>query len=319
MNKSILTLLCCSFLTPTIVLAQEDTPLPFEDVIVNSIEDAAPPRLTEGTVAAPETSLNEPVAEEQAAESAPVQQAEPEVRAIPHSGLYYDADSLGPNPLTANKVPREVDPKYEPGSRFVVVQKGAGSGTLQAQIVAGKRAISLGRHSSALEIFEGLYERAPSSRQVLLGLAISQQNNGFTESAIATYEELLEIDPNNIEASVNMLGLIKVRYPAVAFRRLKELWDKNPQSASIAAQLGLTSASSGNVPDALRYLGIAASLEPHNASHFYNMAVLSDQAGATHDAINFYQKALEVDVTYAGGRSIPREDVYDRLSFLRRL
>lgn len=319
MNKSILTLLCCTFLTPTIVMAQEDTALPFDEVIVNSIEDAAPARLTEGAVAAPEASLNDPVAEVQIIDPVIVEQAEPQSRAIPHSGLYYDADSLGPNPLSANKIPREVDPKYEPGSRFVVVQKGAGSGTVQAQIVAGKRAISLGRHSSALEIFESLYDKAPNSRQVLLGLAISQQNNGFTESAIATYEELLKIDPNNIEATVNMLGLVKVRYPAVAFRRLKDLWEKNPQNSSVAAQLGLTSAASGNVPDALRYLGIAASIEPQNASHFYNMAVLSDQVGATRDAINFYQKALEVDVTYSGGRSIPRDDIYDRLSFLRRL
>jgi len=116
-----------------------------------------------------------------------------------------------------------------------------------------------------------------------------------------------------------MLGLMKRRYPAVAFRRLKDLWENNAENPAIAAQLGLTSAATGNTRDAIRYLGIAASLEPSNASHFYNMAVLSDRAGARKDAVDLYQRALEVDVTHGGGKTVPREEIYDRLAFLRRM
>ena len=36
-------------------------------------------------------------------------------------------------------------------------------------------------------------------------------------------------------------------------------------------------------------------------------------------AIKYYQKALEVDATHRGGRSIQRDEVYDRLAQLRRL
>lgn len=318
MYKSlIISLFLCASLSH-VAFSQVEEPLPFGELEIISEADAQNDIAQE-----PDAELNTPsessVSADIIVEPEFEIKPEPIAKAVPHSGLFFDADSIGPNALNKNSAPREVDPKYEPGSRFVVVQKSAGKGTLQAQIVAGKRAISLGRHSSALELFEGLYKRAPNNRDVLLGLAISQQNNGFTESAISTYEELLDIDPNHIDATVNMLGLVKARYPAVAFRRLKELWEKNSQNSAVAAQLGLASASTGNLPDALRYLGIAASLEPNNASHYYNMAVLSDQAGVARDAIEFYQKALEVDVTYAGGRSIPREDVYDRLAYLRRL
>ena len=239
---------------------------------------------------------------------------------VPHSGQYYDSASIMPNAaLGASIGPREVDPRYEPGSSFVVVSKSAGANSFPARLVAGQRALKLGRYSSALEIYEGLYRKSPKNRQVLMGLAVAQQNSGFEQSAIATYEELLKVDPNNVDAMVNMLGLIQKQYPAVAYRKLQELWDKNSQNPGIAAQLGLTSAQMGNAEDAIRYLGIASSLEPQNAMHLYNMAVVTDQVGAYKDALDLYEHALEVDATYGGSRSVPRERIYDRLAHLRRL
>ncbi len=239
---------------------------------------------------------------------------------IPHSGLYYDSDSLVPDGALGNSAgPREVDPKYEPGSRFIVVQKSASATSFEAQLVAGRRALQLERYTSALEIYEKLYKKSPRNRAILMGLAVSQQQSGFFESAIATYEELLQIDPENTEATVNMLGILKTQYPAIAYRKLKDLWDKNGRNPAIAAQLGLTSALGGHAQEALQYLGVAASMEPNNAQHYYNMAVVADRAGISKDALEFYQKALEIDVVYGASRSIPRDQVYDRLAYLRRL
>ena len=152
-----------------------------------------------------------------------------------------------------------------------------------------------------------------------MGLAVSQQNSGFTQSAIATYEELLEIDPNNVNPHINMLGLLKREYPSIAYRRLVDLWEDNPNNAGLAAQIGLVSAELGNSDDAVHYLGMAASLEPNNANHFYNMAVIADRSGSQKQAISYYERALEVDATYGGSRTVPRDSIYDRLSKLRRL
>ena len=239
---------------------------------------------------------------------------------VPHSGQYYDSGSIMPDAALGTSVgPREVDPKYEPGSSFVVVTKSSGANSFSARLIAGQRALKLGRYSSALEIYEQLYRESAKNRQVLMGLAVAQQNSGFTQSALATYEELLQVDPNNVDATVNMLGLVQNQYPAVAYRKLHELWDKNSQNPGIAAQLGLTSAKMGNAQDAIRYLGIASSLEPRNATHLYNMAVITDQIGAYKDALDLYEHALEVDATYGGSRTVPREQIYDRLVSLRRL
>jgi Flp pilus assembly protein TadD len=232
--------------------------------------------------------------------------------------LYFDSITKDRD-LRDSDIPRRVDPRYEPGSRYIIVEKTAKADSRQAALVAAKRALNLGRYSSALEMFETLYKENKRDPHVLMGLAVAQQNSGFNESAIRTYEELLEISPDNVDANVNMLGLIKRQYPSVAYRRLVDLWDKNPRNAGLAAQIGLTSAELGNNDDAIHYLGVAASLEPNNANHYYNMAVIVDRAGAQKQAVQYYEKALELDATYGGSRTVPRDSIYDRLSKLRRL
>lgn len=232
--------------------------------------------------------------------------------------LYFDSFTKDIN-LQDNTSPRRLDPRYEPASQFIVVEKGAKAGSRQAMLVSANRALKLGRYSSALELFEKLYSTNKKDRNVLMGLAVAQQNSGFNESAIATYEELLDIDPDNVSANINMLGLVKRQYPSIAYRRLVDLWERNPNNAGLAAQIGLVSAELGNSDDAIHYLGIAASLEPHNANHFYNMAVIADRAGSQKQAIDYYEKALEVDATFGASRTVPRDSIYDRLTKLRRL
>ena len=64
-----------------------------------------------------------------------------------------------------------------------------------------------------------------------------------------TYEEVLKLKPDNKEALVNMMGLIRAQYPEVALRRLLELYARNPNDAGIAAQIGITNADLGHYDD----------------------------------------------------------------------
>lgn len=252
--------------------------------------------------------------------SSVVEEIAPTPKAIPHSGTYYDSNSIGANVLGGNaSSPREVDPKYEPGSRFVVVQKAAASGSSAARIVAAQRAINLERYASALEMYKGLYKESPKNQRILMGLAVAQQGSGFTESAIATYEELLALNPNHVDASTNMLGLIRMNYPSIAYSRLQELWSKNRNNPNIAAELGLASAKLEQYEEAVRYLGVAASLSPNNASYLYNLAVIYDRVGNNKEALKLYEQSLQIAATYDSGSSIDRGAVYDRMAYLRRL
>lgn len=230
---------------------------------------------------------------------------------------YYDATMNVPTSAMSKSELREVSPVVEPASRFVVVSKQHKAGDVESTLVAANRALKLGRYDSALEMFDALYAKNARDQRILMGRAVAQQNAGMPESAIQTYEELLKINPKSVDALSNMLGIIRTKYPDEARRRLLDLLAKHPGNAGIAAQIGLVEAESGNAVDALKYLGMAASIEPHNAQHVYNMAVIADRKGDAKQAVAYYEKALEVDAVYGNGQDIQRQAVYDRLAKLR--
>lgn len=231
--------------------------------------------------------------------------------------LFFDADTLVPGGEMGTNSPRKVDPKTQPASKLIVVKKNAEAGSQSAQLVSAQRALKLGRYEAALDMYDRLYEKNRRDPRILMGRAVALQHLGRFDAAMLAYEELLDIDSRNIEAKINMLGLLGSKYPAVALQRLVELRQKNPENVGIVAQLAVMEAKIGNLPDAMRYLGIAASMEPNNASHVYNLAVIADRAGEKAEAISYYEQALEIDTIYGRGESIPRESVYERLARLR--
>ena len=235
--------------------------------------------------------------------------------------VYYDSTLNVPTgPLAETVGPRKVDPVQEPASKMVIVRKNSDASDSESQVVAANRALELGRYESALEIFQDLAKKNSRDPRILMGLAVAQQKTGLTEQAILTYETLLDIMPDNVDAIINLTGLIQDQYPEVALRRLTDLSGKYPSNGGIAAQMGMIYAQAGDNAQAMVMLGKAASLQPQNAGHFYNMAVVADRMGSNkQQAINYYERALEIDAVYGNGRSVPREAIYDRLSKLRRI
>lgn len=232
--------------------------------------------------------------------------------------VYYDSRLNVPSgPLADTVGPRKVDPTLEPASKLVIAKKNASATDIEAQIVAANRALELGRYESALELFDGLYKRNDHDPRILMGRAVAQQKLGMDDQAVLSYEQLLDIVPDSLEATINLSGLMQKKYPEVAMRRLLDLEGKYPGNAGIAAQMGMIYAAHGKNAEAMTALGKAASLQPENASHLYNLAVLSDRMGNRQQAVHYYQRALEADAVYGNGRSVPRELIYDRLSKLR--
>lgn len=229
---------------------------------------------------------------------------------------YYDSNITVPGSQVSGI--RKLDPRIEPATKFVVATTDAKKDDQESLVVAANRALKLRRYDAARDMFESLYAKNKRDKRILMGLAVAQQNTGRTESAIRTYEELLELDENNADAMVNMLGLIRAQYPSVALRRLLDLQDKYPGKAGIAAQIGVTQADMGQYDEAVRYLTRAATLDPQNAQHLFNLAIVSERQSKVKQAIAYYEQALEVDTVYGGAKTLPRDTIYDRLATLRR-
>ncbi|MDD3021317.1 MAG: tetratricopeptide repeat protein [Alphaproteobacteria bacterium] len=189
--------------------------------------------------------------------------------------------------------------------------------TLDDRVVAASRALKLGRYDAAKNMYDELYTLNPRDPRVLMGRAILLQKIGEPDRAIAAYEEVLAVAPDNAEAIVNMAGLIRKVQPAMALSKLLDMRQKYPDNAAIAAQLGVAYADSGNLQDAYRYLDLATSMQPGNAQHYFNMAIIAERARDIPKAIGMYEKALEVDAIHGGGATINRDVIYDRLTRLR--
>ncbi|MCB1840397.1 MAG: tetratricopeptide repeat protein [Rhodospirillales bacterium] len=230
---------------------------------------------------------------------------------------FFDAEQLVPQGEMSKQGPKRVNPVLQPASKLITVRKNAGPDSTTAQLVSAERAMSLGLYDSALDMFDGLYAKNKRDPRVLMGRAVALQNLGRFEDAMRTYEELSDLDPGNVDVKVNMLGLLASKFPAIAMRRLMDLYEQNPNSVGVIAQLAVTEANLGDFESAIKHLGIAASIEPENAGHIYNMAVIADRMGQTSQAITYYEQALEVDSIYGSGRSIPRDAVYERLANIR--
>lgn len=232
-------------------------------------------------------------------------------------GTFFDANNLVPQGQMAGDGPVNVNPVTQPASKYVVVTKTHGANTTAAQVVSAERALALGRYDSALQMFDGLYAKNKKNVRVLMGRAVALQKLERFDEAMGMYEALSKVDPDNLEAKVNMLGLLGTRYPAVALRRLMDLHKKNQGHVGVTAQVAIVAAQTGDTAMALRYLGMAASMEPQNANHVFNMGIISDRAGQAKQAVSYYEKALEIDTVYGAGRTIPRASVYERLAQIR--
>ena len=220
------------------------------------------------------------------------------------------------DPLQASG-PTAVDPVVEPASKYLIVSNVKSSDSIEAEVMRAKRALKLGRYDAALDYYERLYKRNPKDEAILMGRAVALQKVGRENAAMTAYEELLAKYPKNADALVNMLGLLKSEYPAVALQKLLAIRQDAPENAGVAAQIGLTYASMNNYVDAQRYINIAMGLEPENALLPYNAAVIFDREGDYKKAVEYYEMALRIDAVHGGGRSVNRDVIYDRLTKIR--
>ncbi len=230
---------------------------------------------------------------------------------------FFDANDLVPQSEMGRRGPINVDPSVQPASKFMIVHMDKNVKKDVVRLVSAERALSLGRLDSAILMFDELYNINNKDPRVLMGRAVTLQKLGRFDEAMQMYEQLSKLEPDNIDVKINMLGLLGTRYPSIALRRLLDLYEYNKGNVVLIGQIAIAYAKVGDAVSALKYLGMAASMEPENANHVYNMAVIADRAGDEQKAIEYYEKALEIDTVHGAGRSIPRDMVYERLALIR--
>ncbi|MBS1197548.1 MAG: tetratricopeptide 2 repeat protein [Proteobacteria bacterium] len=201
-----------------------------------------------------------------------------------------------------------------PTNKPLFIAKVASSGALDAAYAA----LNEGRLDAAAEAYRRSLRNNPDERDALLGLAHIAHRQGRHDEARAYYQAVLRQEPDHPVANAGLLALTSTDSENTV-SRARDMADKNPESAAAHSALGSTLAREGLMADAQQAFFKAATLEPENPLHAYNLAVALDRLHKHDLAKNYYERALALaERSSAGSRKdFPREAALNRLEQLR--
>ncbi len=119
------------------------------------------------------------------------------------------------------------------------------------------------------------------------------------EEAQAIYEEVLKLDPDNVDAT-HLLGVIELQSGnnVSALERLLKASRALPDAVNILSNLGTAQRRLGKYDDALATYQKAISIDPQHAESYYNLGIALKAMTRTAEAANSIRKAIELRPNY---------------------
>lgn len=176
-------------------------------------------------------------------------------------------------------------------------------------------ALTGGNTEEAIATYNNVLDIAPENEQALFGLATTYHRVGLLDKARPVYGKLLKINPRHKEAINNFLVMVGEEAPERALEHMKHLALENPDFAPIPAQMALLYSKIGDMQSAIQSMQQAVSIAPENLIYKYNLAILYDQANKPVEASILYKQLLEARYR---GETLPADadEIQQRLTFL---
>ena len=182
---------------------------------------------------------------------------------------------------------------------------------------AGYSALIRGEYDTALAFYDQALEQEPRSALALLGRGAALQKLGRLYEAQSAYDAVLRLDPKNREAMTNLTAIVSERAPNEALARLINLEHEHPNFSPVTAQIGLTYAKMGSMPQARDYLRRAVALTPEAVMYHYNLALVLDHMDLGDQAIRSYENVLAATAGGSGAIGLSPVDIERRVHYLR--
>lgn len=159
---------------------------------------------------------------------------------------------------------------------------------------------------------EGLYRQVlqekPDEADATLGLAVALHRQKKLDEAWTIYQRSIQLWPDNPTAQTGMLAILSDTDAQTAVTRLQEWIAARPRDAAAHAALAKLWAKQGKWTEALPLWQRAMSLEPHQGSYVFNLAVAYDQLHRYPEAVSHYRLALQ-----SGSAGLPVAAIQARL------
>ncbi|MEA5574081.1 CHAT domain-containing protein [Calothrix sp. UHCC 0171] len=133
----------------------------------------------------------------------------------------------------------------------------------------------------------------------LFDLGYKQLNKGNLEDALASFDQVLELKPDNYEAW-NAKGVVLLRSERLqeAIRSFDEALKLKPDYHIAWSNRGVTESKFGNLQQAIDYLKQALKLNPNYAEAWYNQGIILNDLGCFEEAIASFDEAIKCKPNY---------------------
>lgn len=150
------------------------------------------------------------------------------------------------------------------------------------------------KYEEGLDVFVHSNQFNADRPESLTNLANFYQQQGMRDAAERYYRRAIEMSPYFTPAFINLSELSRQQGDESAVRKvLQEGLASAPQPAVIHHAMGLSYVREKNMPEALRYLRMAAEAEGSSARYLYVYAVALNSNGQAPQAIEVLEKGLE--------------------------
>jgi len=170
-----------------------------------------------------------------------------------------------------------------------------------------------GKLNEAMQMYLEVNAKDARNADALLGLAAIAQLKGEDRLATQYYLRVLTLDPRNAVAHAGMSALNKDENSE---SRLKSLLHEQRDSAALHFALGNIYAGQSRWGEAQSAYFNAFTLDSKNSELAFNLAVSLDHLGQNKLAVEFYQRALQLD---SAGSNQPHSASLDHAKISQRM
>jgi Flp pilus assembly protein TadD len=195
--------------------------------------------------------------------------------------------------------PKARKPYYNPATPGIDFQRKMATDSVTPTLLNAYQAYQRGDYATAAQDYREVLGKDARNRDALLGLAAIAQQHGQDETALHYYRQLLIINPRDPAAQAALTAYSPDAGDTES--RLKLLLSEQPRSGALHFALGNFYAEQSSWGDAQQSYFNAHTLEPGNAQFTFNLAISLDHLGQRKLAAQYYQQALQLDVSGNSG------------------
>lgn len=168
--------------------------------------------------------------------------------------------------------------------------------TADASYEQGLRLSRQGRHAEAIDRYQAALAAAPSDPRILFALGNTAKSLDMRKPAEMFFRQVLALEPERLEALINLANLLRSNGDAAAARDLLvPALARNSDSPELWLTLGSAYRALNDNDAAIEHYRRALELKPHYAAALANLADMICQRGETDEALSFYDRALRAE------------------------